>query len=312
MKRFVRLFAVALLLAIVVSFVFKKLTVDDSGGKTPTTPATTVAPGLESPKVSVVVAEVNLEPYERVIEKTMVRKRKFPEALLPRYARFDIKDVVGKLPTEPIYRGEIISLARLVNEADYKESLRRLIPPGYRALAVTVGGLSSVSGFVSQGDVVDLAATFPVPLKTSGKRGSTSMSRIILQNIKVLIVGNKYNPVYKENPAGFIEGDLGNKPITFAVAPEDAAIIHHIALQGKSSFRIVLKNTEDKETVATDGFSLYQLEEETRRIVDNAEADSDAPKEGEKPTETRHYAIEVYEGGKKVRDEHFQETIVFE
>jgi Flp pilus assembly protein CpaB len=262
----------------------------------------------EANRVSVVVAEVNLEPYERLIDAKMVKRIKYPEALMPRYSALDVKDVVGRLPTDPIYRGEIISLSRLVDKDDYGASLRRLIPPDHRALAVLVSAITGAA-FVSQGDMVDLAAVYPQALTAAGRgRGqqSTDMARIILQNIKVLIVGNKYNPVYQENPAGVIEGELTQKPVTFAVLPVDAAKIHHVA-QNRSTFRMLLKNSEDKDLLETEGYSRQRLEQETRDILKPKAPEEGPTKKAVEVTEVK--VVEVYKGCSKANDETFRVTV---
>lgn len=311
MKRLVRLFAVALLMSALVSVIYNRA-IDSGGGSTPTATATALPTSDEDGgnRVSVIVAEVNLEPYERVIEKTMVKKVKFPEELLPRYAPIDIKNVVGKLPTEPIYRGEIVSLRRLIDKDEYKESLRRLIPRGHRALTIQVDTLAGVSGFISQGDFIDLAVMYDRVLPGAAGSSSTKICRVILQNIRVLIVGNKYNPLASDNPTGNIVGDLGAKPITFAVTPHDAALIHHVVQQGKSSFRILLKNPEDQDVVDTTGYSVRQLEDDTRTALlamDSGGAPGPDGKEPEFQRVTR--IVEVYRGAAKARDESFEELI---
>ena len=312
MKRLVRLFAVALFMSFVVSvFYYKIISPEPTDG--PAGPKDLGGPTVDVPKedenrVLVVVSEVKLEPYERVIEESMVKRIKYPEKLLPRYAPLDVKDVLGKLPTEPIYRGEIVSLQGLVDKDEYKQSPRRLIPPGQRALSILVSSLSGVSGFVTQGDIVDLVAVYNRTIPGGGPGGrdlTTQTARIILQNIRVLIVGNRYNPVAGENPLGVIEGDLSQKPITFAVNPKDAAIIHHIVQMGGSSFRILLKHSEDQQMLSTDGFSFLRLQDETRKIVKRSDPNS-ATKEEFK---TVQHTIEQFKGKRRMPDEVFEERV---
>ena len=62
-------------------------------------------------RVLVVISEIDMKPEERVIEESMIKRVKYPEHLLPRYAPLDITDVLGKLPTDPIYEGEIVRFA---------------------------------------------------------------------------------------------------------------------------------------------------------------------------------------------------------
>ncbi len=305
MKRLVRLFAVALAMSFVVSMFYNRM-VDSGGDSTGTAPPTK---DVETDhRVLVVVAEVNFAPYERIIEETMVKRIKYPEKLLPRYAPLDIKDVLGKLPKEPIYAGEIVSLQRLIDKDEYKESLRQLIPPGHRALTIMVDKISGVSGFISQGDLVDLIAVYKHEVPGSGSRGraaSTQIARIIHQNVRVLIVGSRYNPIASQNPTASIKGDLGSKPITFAVTPHDAAFIHHIVQQGRASFRILLKNSEDQQILESEGYSVAELQNEVRTIV----RASDPRVKNNITTKKVQHIIEVLSGRKRMPDQMFEEIV---
>jgi Flp pilus assembly protein CpaB len=155
--------------------------------------------------------------------------------------------------------------------------------------------------------MVDLAAVYQ-ETQTQSDRGpvKTDVARIILQNIKVLIVGNKYNPVYQENPAGVIEGEPGQKPITFAVRPRDAAIIHHVSA-GRTSFRLLLKNTEDKDLLTTMGYSRNRLEDETRNLLKptaSGAAGDTTPAE-----KTENKVVQVWKAGVQAPDQNFTEVV---
>ncbi len=254
--------------------------------------------------ISVLIATSSVEPYERLLSPAFAKEIKLPKEMIPRYAATRIKEIEGKLPTEPIYKGEIICLSRLIDKEDYKESLRKLIPPGYRAITIGVDALSSASGFVTQGDIVDLSAVYDVQVG----RKRIKVAKIILQNIKILIVGKKYNPVLESAKATEITGSLHKLPVTFAVTPKDAAIIHHVTQKrgfgGKPSFRILLKNPEDTQIVQTEGFTSEQFNE---KAVKELEAKFPNKKKKKKPKKKKYVrkqplyrkkvvTIEVYKG----------------
>ena len=219
--------------------------------------------------VNVVVSLVDLEPYATTIDKAMLDTIKYPEELVPRGASLDFSDVEGKLPVAPIYAGELIQLYRLVEKDQYKESLRQIIPPGHRAITITVDSLAGVAGFISQGDIVDLIAVYNKNVNVTNDRRSkkSKEAKLKLQNLKVLIVGSKYNPVAHENKSKAIKGDLKKKAITLAVSPKEAVQITHIVQKAAgASFRIALKNSEDLQIVNTEGFSDLKLQDETLRL----------------------------------------------
>jgi len=77
-----------------------------------------------------------------------------------------------------------------------------------------------------------------------------------------------------------------------------------------SSFRILLKNGEDKQIVHTLGFNNYQMENETLKLLKNQKGitdveDSDTEEEKYK---TVQYNIEKWAGTKKLANESFTET----
>ena len=141
--------------------------------------------------ILVVVSEIDFDPYERVIEEHMVKRVKYPERLLPRYCPLDVKDVLGKLPTEPIKRGEIISLQRLVDKDEYREDLIRLVPPGqfYTTLPFVIP--NEYGGLKMKREIVDIVAVF--------KEGEEKVVRVAAQNARLAYVGDvqeKFRPCF--------------------------------------------------------------------------------------------------------------------
>ena len=68
--------------------------------------------------------------------------------------------------------------------------LSAVIPEGYRAMTVKVDDVVGVSGFIMPGSFVDVVAIV-VPLALQGVAGKGPISKIVLQNIKVLASGAK-------------------------------------------------------------------------------------------------------------------------
>lgn len=308
-KSTLKLIAMAAAMAIGITFLVTTLT-----------KPSTVDPGIALPDISrgdmanVIVSLVDLAPYSSTIDRAMVDTIKYPQNLLPRYASMDFTDVVGKLPAAPIYAGELILLPRLVEKNEYKESLRQLIPAGYRAITITVDSLSGVAGFISQGDIVDLIAVYSKAINTSSSQRAkrTKEAKLRLQNLKVLIVGSKYNPVTSENQGKSIHGDLAKKAITLAVHPKEALQIHHIVQKASgSSFRILLKNGEDRQIVRTEGFNDFEMEDETLKLLRNQNGQTDLESTGDEDEDaytTVQYNVERWSGTRQLQTESFTET----
>ncbi len=111
------------------------------------------------------------------------------------------------------------------------------IPEGMRALSVSVNEVVGVAGFVIPGTTVDVLVTGPLP---GGGAGESNITRVILENVRVLAAGQK------------IEQDREGKPqtvpvITLLVTPEDAAKLTMASTEGK--IQLALRNTIDTKTV---------------------------------------------------------------
>jgi pilus assembly protein CpaB len=308
-KSTLKLVAIAAVMSISITFVVITLT------KPADVDSTISLPDISQGKMSnPIISLVDLAPYSSAIDRAMIDKIEYPLDLLPRHASMEFDDVINKLPSAPIYAGEIILLTRLVEKNEYKESLRQLIPAGYRAITITIDSLSGVSGFISQGDIIDLIAVYNKSVNTtsSGRPRNTKEAKLRLQNIKVLIVGSKYNPVTSENQGKSIQGSDKNKTITLAVHPKEALQIHHIVQRASgASFRILLKNCEDRQIVHTDGFNDFEMEDETLKLLRNQNGQTELEShsnEEEDTFTTVQYNVERWAGTKQMQAETFTET----
>lgn len=172
-----------------------------------------------------------LNEYFEIKQITASDAERYPDAIK------DLASLTNRYTSVPILPGDIMTQQRLLNE-DVIPSLAYAIPPGKRAISIAVSKVSGVGGFIQQGDYVDVIATF------KPKRGD-AISKIVLQDILVLAVGNMYQ----------FDGSLATTPpaisankvdlVTLAVTPEEAEQL--MLLESSVSFRLVLKNPKDKD-----------------------------------------------------------------
>ena len=111
--------------------------------------------------------------------------------------------------------------------------LSATIPEGMRGLSVAVNDVVSVAGFVIPGTTVDVLVTGRA---TGGSSGAGSITRTILEDVRVLAAGQK------------IEQDREGKPqvvavITLLVSPDDATKLTMASTQGR--IQLALRNTID-------------------------------------------------------------------
>jgi Flp pilus assembly protein CpaB len=103
------------------------------------------------------------------------------------------------------------------------------IPDGYRAVAIQVDEIVGVGGFVKPGARVD------VVIVMTGQSKNQNISRVILQNVEVLAVG-------QETEMGS-QGAAVTRSVTVLVRPEDASKLHLASTKGK--LRLALRSQDD-------------------------------------------------------------------
>ena len=147
-----------------------------------------------------------------------------------------IEDCADRALMSDVAANELI----LDNKLAPKEAgagLPAVIPQGMRALSVAVNDVVGVAGFVTPGTMVDVLVTGKIE---NGSRGEDTITRTILENVRVLAAGQK------------IEQDREGKPqtvpvITLLVSPEDAGRLAMASTEGK--IQLALRNTVDTKRV---------------------------------------------------------------
>ncbi len=250
--RMAKLLFIAFAFALAITFGLKFLKKDPKA-KGPKT----VGDKPSSIMIKVVVSKVLLKPMQTKLSNANVVEKHFPEDLIPPDAAQSIDDVAKKLTTTAIFKGEIVSLKRLIDpdaKGGKTDGLSKKIPPGKRASSLSVDKVAGTSGFVAQDDIVDVIAVFDDPKK--GKR--SKVCKILLQNIKILATGARIKQSLKKKDASAIQGNLSKSLVVLEVKPEQATTLKHLA-GIKAKFRLIIRNPKDKKRVATKGFSTNEL-----------------------------------------------------
>lgn len=180
--------------------------------------------------VQVVRAKIDIAPTIEITEQ-MVEIASVPQSLAPKLPIRDLKEAVGRVTSNSIAAGSPVVTSLLAPKGTLPGMAAR-IPEGYRAIAVKVDESVGVAGWIKPGSRVDVIAVM------TGKGGSKNevVSRVILQNISVLAVGQ----------------DIGNsgettaavpKSVTLLVTPDDSPKLHLAATKG--SLRLAMRNQSD-------------------------------------------------------------------
>lgn len=135
-------------------------------------------------------------------------------------------DVQGKIATGDIFQGEPIVRQRIADKTA-GSMLASLVGENMRAVSVRVNDVIGVAGFLLPGNRVDVLA--------SRMDGQRSLTRTVLQNIKVLAVdqtvaANKDTPVIV-------------RAVTLEVSPQDSQMLFQAIQEG--SIHLALRNPVD-------------------------------------------------------------------
>jgi pilus assembly protein CpaB len=144
-----------------------------------------------------------------------------------------IEDCVNRVITTSLIENEPILEGKLA-PTDAMAGLPSTIPEGMRALSVAVNEVVGVAGFVLPGSVVDV-------LVTGGPEsggGGNSLTRTILQRVRVLAAGQKVEQDEKGTPQTV-------PVITLLVTPEEANRLTMASTEGR--IQLALRNTIDTQ-----------------------------------------------------------------
>jgi pilus assembly protein CpaB len=190
---------------------------------------------------NVVVARTEI-PLGEKITAEQVALAPIPNGSTPDGAFQKLDQVVGRVAIMPIGVREAITSLKLA-PAGTGGGLSSVIPAGYRAMTVKVDDVVGVSGFVMPGSFVDVVAVI-VPSANQGV-GQEPVSKIVLQNIKVLATGAKLDsPQNQREPTAV-------KAVTLLVTPPQAEKLALASNEGK--LQLVMRNFGDQEDSDTKG-----------------------------------------------------------
>jgi pilus assembly protein CpaB len=189
----------------------------------------------------VAVAKVAIPLGSKIIpEQVMVVQ--FPAESTPDGAYDSVEKLTGRVAVMNIAPREPITEARLA-PVGTAGGLSAVIPEGYRAMTVKVDDVVGISGFIMPGTLVDIVVVI-IP-GDSGAQGQQPISKIVLQNIKVLANGQNIDKPEKEREANSV------KAVTLLVTPEQAEKLALAASEGK--LQLVMRNSIDQGDEETQG-----------------------------------------------------------
>src|SRR5688572_23910638 len=172
---------------------------------------------------NVAVAKVAIPIGSKIVaEQIMVVQ--FPKESTPDGAYDSPEKLAGRVAVVNIAAREPITESRLAAEGT-AAGLAAIIPEGYRAMTVKVDDAAGISGFIQPGTLVDVVVT----IDPEGIARQDPISKIVLQNIKVLASGQNIDKPENEREATSV------KAVTLQVTPEQA---EKLALASRVTWRV--------------------------------------------------------------------------
>lgn len=190
----------------------------------------------------VVVATADVSPGNPLSAAT-AKVVSWPKELIPPQAASSLNQVDGRVVQVTISNGEPILFSKLATVGT-ASGMSSMLEESHRALTVRVDDVTGVAGFVHPRDKVDILAD----LKAPGQ--DETFSKIILQNITVLSIGQTWEQKGDNKPAVV-------NTVTLALTPEQAEILNLASNEGR--IRLVLRGPRNDNIVETSGVGLSQL-----------------------------------------------------
>lgn len=227
-KRFVGVFAFAIVVALATSFVVYRLLANRVAS----------TPKVEIHKVNVASRDLGVGT---VLKDTDLREVDWSSPL-PKGAVTKKEELLERAVMTPVADGEVLTEARLAPKGG-GAGLAATIPNGKRAIAIRVDEVVGLAGFVLPGMKVDVIS-LGRPDTAYARQDLGTQARTLLQNVQVLSAGQN------------IQRDPDGKPITVQVvnllcSPEEAEVIS--LASNTTRIQLVLRNPLDTEEVKTPG-----------------------------------------------------------
>src|ERR1044071_1000196 len=200
------------------------------------------AQGFSKDMTKVAVAKVPIPVGTKIIPEQVMMVQ-FPKESTPDGTFATADKLTGRVAVVNIAAREPITDSRLAPEGT-AGGLSAVIPEGYRAMTVKVDDVVGISGFIMPGTLVDVVVVITPEEPTNG-RGP--ISKIVLQNIKVLANGQNIDKPENERDANSV------KAVTLQVTPEEAEKLALASSEGK--LQLVMRNSIDQGDEQTMGIN---------------------------------------------------------
>ena len=193
---------------------------------------------------AVVVASKDIQAGA-ALEKESLELKHWPAVAIPKDAFTSLEAARGRVARVPVFVGEAIVPGRLAREGT-APGLEARIAPGMRAMSVRINDVAGLSGLIQPNSRVDVL----VSLRENGSRGTEEVSKLFLENMRVLSMGSRTNrdATGDATPA---------TTATLEVTPTQAERLAVAMRQGM--IQLVLRGFDDVDSTRTKGASSSEV-----------------------------------------------------
>lgn len=192
-------------------------------------------------RVSVMVATHDIPSGTAIKALDIVNKPVFKINVGDRaVAHKDGKMLLGRTVLFPIKAGDPVFWSDIEGGEESSGGLASIVTSRMRAISISVGGASAVSGMVQPNDHVDVLGTFSFPSKkVPGEMETVTIT--VLQDVTVLATGKQ---MAKQLSTNAKNADSGYNTVTLEVAPREAELLV-FAEQMRGRLTLALRNASD-------------------------------------------------------------------
>jgi len=187
-------------------------------------------------------------PLATTLRPDMVELVDWPQGALPPGSFQDPAALEGRVTALALVRGEPLVESRLTKSGT-GFGMAAVIPANMRAMTVRVNEVIGVGGFVHPGDIVDVLTTMQAPRDGRSSAELEFRSKIVLQDIKVLAVGED---MVTQNAK-----PVKVPVVTLLVTPEQSERLALSSAHGE--LQLTMRSQTDHQEVATPGIAPPEL-----------------------------------------------------
>lgn len=196
--------------------------------------------------ISVVVASTAIPPGHELTTDD-VKLAPIASPTVPPEMSVQTSDLIGRVTIAPLFAGQPVQQTFLAPKGT-AAGLQALVPTGMRAITIDVNESSGIAGLLTPGCRVDVVTT-----AISQANPDKSASRIIVQDVPVLAVGQRLNGAKPEG-----EKDTAvSRTVTLLVSPHDAQALD--LGMAATRLRLILRGVGDNQETDDDGVMFAEL-----------------------------------------------------